>query len=38
MSTETAVSIAQSRRGHLGEGVFTGRPHVLLERSWMVDV
>jgi len=35
MSTETAVSIAQSRRGHLGEGVFAGRPHVLLERSWM---
>ena len=35
MSSDTAVSIAQSRRGHIGEGVFAGRPHVLLERSWM---
>ena len=35
MSIDTAVSIAQSRRGHLGEGSFAGRPQVLLERSWM---
>jgi lipooligosaccharide transport system permease protein len=35
MSIDTAVTIAQSRRGHLGEGSYAGRPHVLLERSWM---
>ena len=35
MSIDTAVSIAQSRRGTLGEGNFAGRPQVLLERSWM---
>ena len=35
MSIDTAVSIAQSRRGSLGEGSFAGRPQVLLERSWM---
>ena len=35
MSAESAVQIAQSRRGHLGEGSYAGRPQVLLERSWM---
>ena len=35
MIAENAVSIAQSRHGHLGEGNYAGRPHVLLERSWM---
>ena len=35
MSIDTAVSIAQSRRGSLGEGSFAGRPQVLLERSRM---
>lgn len=35
MSMETAVSIAQARRGHVGEGSYSGRAHVLLERSWM---
>ncbi len=35
MSIDTAVSIAQSRRGSLGEGSIAGRPQVLLERSWM---
>ena len=35
MSIETAVSIAQARRGHVGEGSYSGRAHVLLERSWM---
>ena len=35
MSSESAVQIAQSRRGHLGEGSYAGRPQVLLERSWM---
>jgi len=35
VSAESAVQIAQSRRGHLGEGSYAGRPQVLLERSWM---
>lgn len=35
MIAENAVSIAQSRHGHLGQGNYAGRPHVLLERSWM---
>ena len=32
---ENAVDIAQSRRGHVAESSYAGRPQVLLERSWM---
>jgi lipooligosaccharide transport system permease protein len=35
MITENAVTIAQSRRGHLGQGSYAGRPQVLFLRSWM---
>ena len=33
MKTQNAVSIAQSRRGSIAEGIYSGRAHVLLERS-----
>ncbi len=35
MIIENAVTIAQSRHGHLAEGSYAGRPQVLLQRSWM---
>ena len=33
MKTQSAVSIAQARRGYVAEGIYSGRAHVLLERS-----
>ena len=33
MSTDNAVSIAQSRRGHFAESSYAGRAHVLIERG-----
>jgi lipooligosaccharide transport system permease protein len=35
MSIESAVRIAQSRRGHVAESSYSGRAHILLERSAM---
>ena|ERR1035437_8156046 len=33
MTIDTAVAIAQSRRGRIAQGSYSGRAHVLLERS-----
>lgn len=35
MSFLTAIAIAESRRGKRGEGIYSGRARVVLERSWI---
>ena len=35
MSFLTAVAIAEKRRGRRGESVYSGRAHVILQRSWI---
>jgi len=35
MSLISAVAIAEKRRGMPGEGIYSGRAHVVLERSWI---
>jgi lipooligosaccharide transport system permease protein len=35
MSFLSAIAIAEKRRGKPGEGVYSGRAHVVLERSWI---
>lgn len=35
MSFLTAIAIAEKRRGKPGEGIYSGRAHVVLERSWI---
>jgi lipooligosaccharide transport system permease protein len=35
MSFLTAIAIAESRKGKRGEGIYSGRARVVLERSWI---
>lgn len=35
MSFLSAIAIAEKRRGKAGEGIYSGRAHVVLERSWI---